>query len=279
MIQIVSWNIAKRRKPWTVLAQMAKEGNVDVALLQESQDPPPPISLNRFQYDNQVFWDKKLYDRWPLVVKLSDRVDIQWFPQVPPISGVQADAAGTSGIGTSAIAKVIPCATQQKPFIVVSMYARWMMPHPSTNTKWRVGCADTSAHRIISDLSAFIGHDDPSTHRILAAGDLNSIWDEHKMAERERTVWARMEALGLEFLGPQFPNGRAATKIPSYLSPDTKNVPTYYTTSEKPLSATRQLDYVFASRGFHRGISVEALNHPEEWGPSDHCRLLIKVEE
>lgn len=279
MIQIVSWNIAKRRKPWKVLAQMAKEGNVDVALLQESQDPPPPISLNCFQYDNQVFWDRKLYDRWPLVVKLSDRVDIQWFPQVPPTSEVQADTAGTSGIGTGAIAKVIPCATQQKPFIVVSMYARWMMPHPSTNTKWKVGYADTSAHRIISDLSAFIGHDDPSTHRILAAGDLNSIWDEHKMAERERTVWARMEALGLEFLGPQFPNGRAAAKTPSYLSPDTKNVPTYYTTSEKPLSATRQLDYVFASRGFHKGISVEALNHPEEWGPSDHCRLLIKVEE
>ena len=279
MIQIVSWNIAKRRKPWKVLAQMAKEGKVDVALLQESQDSPPPISSNCFQYDNQVFWDKKLYDRWPLVVKLSDRVDIQWFSQVPPKSGVQANTAGTSGIGTSAIANVIPRATQQKPFIVVSMYARWMMPHPSTNTKWKVGCADTSAHRIISDLSAFIGHNDPSTHRILAAGDLNLIWDEHKMAERERTVWARMEALGLEFLGPQFPNGRAATKTPSYLSPGTKNVPTYYTTREKPLSATRQLDYVFASKGFHKDVSVRALNHPEEWGPSDHCRLLIKVEE
>jgi len=112
MIQIVSWSIAKRRKPWNVLEQMAKEGKVDVALLQESQNSPPPISLNCFQYDNQVFWDKKLYDRWPLVVKLSDRVDIQWFSQVPPKSGVRADSAGTSGIGTSAIAKVIPCATQ-----------------------------------------------------------------------------------------------------------------------------------------------------------------------
>ena len=29
------------------------------------------------------------------------------------------------------------------------------------------------AHRIMSDLSAFIGHRDPATHRILAAGDLN----------------------------------------------------------------------------------------------------------
>ncbi|MCY4204165.1 MAG: hypothetical protein OXE92_00375 [Bacteroidetes bacterium] len=257
---------------------MANEGKADVALLQECGNPPI-VSLDFFQYDSKILWDKKLYDRWPLVVKLSDRVDIQWFQQVPPISGVEENTVATSGIGTSAIAKVIPCDHQQKPFIVVSMYARWMMPHPSTNTKWKVGQSDTSAHRIISDLSAFIGHDDPSNHRILAAGDLNLIWDRHIMAERERTVWARMEALGLEFLGPQLPNGRPITEIPSYLSPDTKNVPTYHTISEKPLSATRQLDYVFASRGFHKEISVQALNNPEEWGPSDHCRLLIKVGE
>ena len=29
------------------------------------------------------------------------------------------------------------------------------------------------SHRIISDLSTFIGHENPQTHRILAAGDLN----------------------------------------------------------------------------------------------------------
>ena len=66
-----------------------------------------------------------------------------------------------------------PRDSEEEAFIVVSMYARWLTPHPSTRSSWRVGYSDASAHRIISDLSAFIGHRDPATHRILAAGDLN----------------------------------------------------------------------------------------------------------
>ena len=59
----------------------------------------------------------------------------------------------------------------------------------------------------MSDLSAFIGHRDPATHRILAAGDLNMCYGATggtlPLPTRDRTVWARMQALGLEFLGPQ----------------------------------------------------------------------------
>ena len=33
-----------------------------------------------------------------------------------------------------------------------------------------------SAHRIISDLSGFIAHTNPANHRIIAAGDLNTIY-------------------------------------------------------------------------------------------------------
>ena len=36
-------------------------------------------------------------------------------------------------------------------------------------------------------------------------------------------------------------------------------------------------DYVFASRGFHNSVKVRAMNGVEEWGASDHCRLLIKI--
>ena len=32
-----------------------------------------------------------------------------------------------------------------------------------------------------------------------------------------------------------------------------------------------------ASRGFHEDITVRAMNSVEEWGASDHCRLLIKI--
>ncbi|MDE0621639.1 MAG: hypothetical protein OXH83_08225, partial [Bryobacterales bacterium] len=134
----------------------------------------------------------------------------------------------------------------------------------------------------ISDLSTFIGHSDPAKHKILAAGDLNmfygSVGWRLSLPDRDRTVWDRMQALGLEFLGPQAPDGRQAGSEPDDVPPDTKNLPTYYRPGTGPETALNQLDYAFASRGFHERVSVRAMNEIEEWGASDHCRLLIKVE-
>ena len=48
------------------------------------------------------------------------------------------------------------------------------------------------------------------------------------------------------------------------------NGPTYYHPLEKPATATRQLDYVFASKSMLNSVSTRALNSAEEWGPSDH---------
>ena len=92
-------------------------------------------------------------------------------------------------------------------------YARWIAPHPTTRSKWRVGYSDGSAHRIISDLSAFIGNADHSTHRILAAGDLNLIYesnasDPQALEERGNGVFQRFKTIGLEMVGPQYPAGR-----------------------------------------------------------------------
>ena len=215
-----------------------------------------------------------------MVVKLSDRVEVEWFKPVSPMMRPEADEIPVSDVSTIAAARVNPQGAE--PFIVVSMYARWVMPHSSTATKWGVGHSDGSAHRILSDLSAFIGSIDPSTHRILAAGDLNMIHGATEdnrlaLAVREGTVFDRMAALGLEFLGPQYPDGRQASPTPQGLPPDTKNVTTYHTVRKSPETAENQLDYAFASRGFHEEVTVRAMNSPEEWGSSDHCRLWIEV--
>ena len=278
MTRIVCWNIGKRNSPWKELLEM----EVDVALLQEASRVPPglrrPVELGpQFPWEP---WDESLYDRGAMVVKLSERVEIEWFKRVFPISVAMRDEIPVSGIGTIAAARVIP--GEAEPFIVVSMYARWIKPHVTTGTKWRVGYPDGSAHRIISDMSAFIGDIDPSTHRILAAGDLNTIYgatDDNPLAlpARDRTIFERMNALGLEFIGPQYPNGRRAEPTPKGLPGDTKNVPTFYTTRQSPATAQNQLDYVFASRGFHRSVAVHALNGVDEWGSSDHCRIGIEV--
>ena len=95
----------------------------------------------------------------------------------------------------------------------------------------------------------------------------------------ERTVTDRMAALGMEFLGPRYPAGRLACPPSQGLPPDTLNVPTYHTTRQSPATAQNQLDYAFVSGGFHRGVTVRALNSVEEWGASAHCRLLIEIAE
>ena len=282
MIRIVSWNIAKRTEPWRELAEMGRSGKADVALLQEAGGPPGDL-VHLVPYEDDGFWNRDLYDRWCRVVPLSDRVRVEPFRAVPPISELGPGDIGVSGIGTVAAANVVPVnRPPDESFIVVSMYARWMMPHPTTGSPWSVGASDVSAHRIISDLSAFIGHVDPSKHRILAAGDLNMFYGVNggslSLVDRERTVWARMQALGLEFIGPQLPNGQPANSPQPDVPANTQNVPTYRTTRQSPADANRQLDYAFASRGFHNNVSVRALNGVDDWGSSDHCRLLIEVD-
>ncbi len=268
--------------------------DADVALLQEavipSSDLPGDVDTGPAEHWDSHTWNSRwdegrfdnLYDRWPMVVKLSDRVEVEWFKQVSPISEPAEDEIAVSGIGTIAAARVVP--KDAPPFIAVAMYARWMRPHPTAKSAWSVGYQDGSAHRIISDLSAFIGSTDPSTHRILAAGDLNMIYgatDDNTLAlpARDRTVTDRMHALGMEFLGPRYPDGRRACPAPRGLPQDTLNVPTYHTTRQSPATAQNQLDYAFASRGFHESVRVRAMNSVEEWGASDHCRLLIEVAD
>ena len=215
-----------------------------------------------------------------MVVKLSDRVEIERFNRIRPFSCVGPREMAVSGIGTVAVARITPVGG--KPFVAVSMYARWIMPQASVKTTWKVGMPDMAAHRIISDLAMFIGNEDPSTHRILAAGDLNMSYGtddvpSNSLLARERTVWDRMRALGMEFLGPQYPAGRRAASLPG--ASETKNVVTYHTSKQTPETAEMQLDYAFASQGFNESISVRAMNGLHEWGSSDHCRLLIEISE
>ncbi|MYE02669.1 MAG: endonuclease/exonuclease/phosphatase family protein [Alphaproteobacteria bacterium] len=274
MVRIVCWNINRQRKPWERLKEMAERCEADVALLQEVGKPPGKLA-QFFRYENDVFWDPSLFSPRSLVVQLSDRVEVEWFRQVPPSIGKpKADEIGVSGVGTIGAAKVIPRDRPEKAFIAISMYANWMSVHPCAPGTGRA--SDVSAHRILSDLSAF------RRCRIVAAGDLNMFYGacgkRLSMPCRERTVWERFKALGLEFLGPQLPNGRPSAKPQPDVPAETGNVPTYYTTREKcAANARRQLDYAFASRGFHRQVKVRALNGIDEWGPSDHCRLLIEV--
>ena len=163
-IKVVSWNIATMHQPWRELVEM----DADVALLQEVGSVPDDV-LDRVELSPYRPWlshnpetGEPNYDRWPKIVKLSDRVRVEWFRQISPI-GVDPQCPqdmAVSGIGTIEVAWVIP-KDGPEPFIAASMYARWFSPHPTA-----IGdCIypDGSAHRIISDLTAFIGYWRPGT--------------------------------------------------------------------------------------------------------------------
>ena len=275
MTTIVSWNIAGRTEPWKQLLEM----DVDIALLQEAAQPPSEVqhliecspgpwltpgadALRRFR---------------ATIVRLSDRVKVEWI-EAKGLLEAEWNGLAVSRPGTLAAAKVTP--SRGAPFLVCSLYGMWEGPHETTRSQLIM--ADASVHRLVSDLSVFIGRQ--AGHRIIASGDLNILYGHGEegspyWAARYKTVFDRMEAIGLSFVGPQSPKGRQADPWPKELPGDSKNVPTFHSNRGGPELAYRQLDYTFASRELAPSVTVRALNGVDEWGPSDHCRVLIEVNE
>ena len=162
---------------------------------------------------------------------------------------------------------------------VISMYGAWENPVAEAKSQWIY--ADASVHRIISDISMLIGRQ--SGHRIIAAGDINLLYGygEYRSAywaERYATVFKRFESIGMPLLGPRSPNGVQADPWPEELPMESLNVPTFRVRRNDPATATRQLDYVFTSDVLAERAKVRALNGSADWGPSDHCRVLIDVK-
>jgi endonuclease/exonuclease/phosphatase family metal-dependent hydrolase len=273
MVKLIAWNMARRQKAWPLLL----ESGADVALLQEAAAPPADL-VRMVQVDPSPWQTAGAgYRQWrAAVVRLSDRVGVHWF-ETKALSEGNSGQLAVSRSGTLAAATVAP--SSGRPFIAASMYAMWEKPHEATGSKWIY--ADGSAHRLISDLSMLIGQQ--SDHRIVVAGDLNILYGYGEggsayWGSRYATAFSRMTALGFLFVGPQAPAGRRAEPWPRELPRTSNNVPTYHTTFQSSATATRQLDFVFASKSMAERVQVRALNELDQWGPSDHCRLEIQVD-
>ncbi|MBP3192961.1 hypothetical protein [Natronogracilivirga saccharolytica] len=274
-MKIISWNIAQRTEAWYSLL----ESDADLALLQEASRPPSDLP-KEIEFDDSP-WEtggKGINRPWrAVVVKLSNRVNIEWLKSKSVEDAASGELA-VSRLGSLAVAKV-NALNPDLDFYVASIYSPWERPLDEIGSR-RI-YADASAHRILSDLSVLIGRQ--KNHRIIAAGDLNILkgYGEHGSAywaERYNSVFERANAIGLEYIGPMAPNGRQATPWPKELPLTSKNVPTYYNSKQNPLTATRQLDFVFASKSISDKVKVVARNDPDTWGPSDHCRLEIEVQ-
>ena len=271
-IKLISWNMAGSDKAWRLLV----ESDADIALVQEARKPPPEVAERVTVNPGRWRTGGGLNRHWRTAIAvLSDRVAVTMLETTPLESARHGDLP-VSQQGTLAVAQVMPASGEA--FVIASVYAPWEKQHGSTGTP-RI-YADASAHRLISDLSALIGrHGAPPA---LVAGDLNILYGYGERGsaywrERYATVFQRMSALGLHFVGPQAPAGWQAQPWPEELPTTSKNVPTYYTNRQTPATARRQLDFVFASAPLVDRVSVTALNDPETWGPSDHCRIEIRL--
>ena len=202
-MKIISWNIAHSHEPWRQLLK----SDADIALLQEATKPPSDVSQH-IEVDNNLWVtvDGGSKNRWrTAVVKLSKNVGVEWL-EAKSLSEAKVGELGVSQPGTLSAASVTLAGGET--LVVVSMYALWEGVHASAKGKWFF--ADGSVHRILSDLSAFIGRD--CNHRIIAAGDLNILYGygencSRYWKRRYQTVFEGMNALGLSFVGPQYPNG------------------------------------------------------------------------
>ena len=279
MTKLICWNIARRHAAWRCLVK--NERKADIALLQEANKPPDDVEAQCEdaqckEVDPAPFHDPKTGKKMSrcAIVKLSKRVDVEYLTPVP-LTDAREGGFKTTHPESLAAAIVKPI-NGEPPFIAVSICAEFEQPRRSS---WNV--TDASVHRIISDLSLLIGKQ--RGHRIIVAGDLNigHGYGEDKSGYwkgRYDTVFDRMKALGLPLVGPQHPCGRKADPPPQELPWDSENVPTYIHPTQIPETAIRQLDYVFASENMSDFVKVRALNYPEQWGPSDHCRIEIEVE-
>lgn len=261
-VTLVCWNIEHKHEPWRILRKM----KADVALLQETRPPPPDAGIPRHHISDGDEWPGgRRVDGRAAIVRLSDRVEVEFI-----------EKSFATDPDVLAAARIHP--PHGEPFIAVSIAPAFEYPHDLVPGK--MGNVDSSLHRSISDLAAFIGR--PKHHRVIVSGDLTVMRgpsDYHDVYWRARaqTVFDRMDALGLQCIGPEAPHGRKADPWPEWLPRESKNVPTFRRIGISPADAEAQLDYVFASKGMVDTVHVRALNEPDEWGPSDHCRIVIEV--
>lgn len=255
MVRLVSWNVG-HSQPWEHL------DGVDVALLQELRQPPAAWG-DRITPSRAEPWATAGYQRRPFraaVVRVSDAVTLNSKP-MGDMATADPSAFAVSRPGSLAAADVLRDGAVL--FTAISMYAAWETAEGHTTIY-----ADASAHRIISDVATLVHNQ--NDHCIVAAGDLNILRGygedgSRYWATRYKTVFDRLEAMGVTYVGPSVKEGvRQAEPWPDELPPGSPNVPTYYSSHQTPASARRQLDFVFASRSIADRVNVTARNQIDD---------------
>ena len=265
-MKIVCWNMAHSRRSWDALVEMS---DVDIALLQEASRVPDDLG-HRVDVDHGLWPERhKAGLGYPSVVaRLLRNVNVR-FIETGPMGDHFSRDFYTSEWGTLGAA-IVERIDRDESLIVISMAPAYNAFTHESGSPSRRECIG-SVHRLISDLARLVGR----RSRVIAAGDwaIHPGWSTHETPiwkEREalhfQTAFDRMKALGLREI---IPKGRRS---------DRGDVVTFRSMVETPAQACVQADYVFATENIANRVTVRALNQPDEWGPSDHCRLVIDLD-
>ena len=173
------------------------------------------------------------------VVRISNRVRVERIPTEDVIASTPSVSAIDSPARLAAAIATLP-GGEQIGLVSVESAGEWSERVPAMILEVQRYCG---RQRCGSGLPFIIG------------ADLTTWWDS------DTTVFGEMMRIGLPLVGPH-----AAT---FYSRPN----------GLTPADATLQLDYVFASRPIAHRLTARALNDPGDWGPSDHCRIAIDLQE
>jgi exonuclease III len=282
-MRLWSWNLNGAFVLRDDVIKHLANADVDLVLAQEAR---PNVRRSGFEAvtsaagDVGVLADERSY--FSAILHRGD-VKVSPTPAVVPLRDARWDELGVSLPGTIAAATLEVAGLD--PVIMISVYCPWSGPGHDWQRGSGLVISEANAHRVVSDIAMLAQIiDSPADHRILVAGDWNILRGYGEdgsdyWAARYSTVFNRMETLGFEYCGPKAPDGgRQADPWPHHELPaDSDCVPTFRR-RPTPGSATRQLDFVFASTSLAPFVRTKARNGFEEWGPSDHCIVELEVQ-
>ncbi|MCY4085495.1 MAG: hypothetical protein OXG37_01060 [Actinomycetia bacterium] len=232
-MRIVCWNTEHKRDSWRFLCE--RHGQADVALLQEACTPPKEVAARLDVGPGP--WVHKGWNGARAIVRLSNRVQLEWIPTEDIIASAPSGSAIDSPARLAAGVATLP-GGEQLGLVSVESGHEWAKIVPAMILQAQRYC-EKQGHG--AGLPFIVG------------ADLTTWWDS------DTTVFGEMMRIGLPLIGLH------ATTF--YSRPN----------GQTPADAALQLDYVFASRPIAHRLTVRALNDPGDWGPSDHCRLLVDI--
>jgi endonuclease/exonuclease/phosphatase family metal-dependent hydrolase len=271
-LRLLSWNVAQRTAGWDHVVELCREHGVDVAMLQEARRPPADLN-------GLATWpapeDKAAWHTWDRPDSVGRRwcAALAWFDwtrfEVDPEARVRLvdakwDEPTISHPGQFAVGHLRTGPTDS--LTLVSLYGIWdSQPEKRTQI-----FAEATLHRAVSDLTPLLRSGRP----VVIAGDLNLVRDyegAQAWQAQSDTVFDRLEAYGVEVVGPHRPSDVTLTNCPCRRPHTCRHVNTRPTPSGVPT----QIDWVLSNLDPTR-FEMHAL--PVDASASDHAPILIDVE-